>query len=47
MFESSPSKGGMTWAQYVQKWNKPDLPEMTWPPEIARIAEIAKRRKKR
>lgn len=47
MFESSPSKAGMSWAEYVRKWKKPDLPEMTWPPESAQTVEMAKLKKKR
>ena len=46
MFEGSPSKGGMTWAKYVQKWSKPDYPKMTWPPKRAQTAELTKLKKK-
>jgi hypothetical protein len=47
MFESPPSKGGVAWAEYVKKWKKPDLPEMTWPPERAQTAEMVKVKRKR
>jgi hypothetical protein len=31
MFESPSSGGGITWAEYTQKWDKPDHPKLTWP----------------
>jgi len=46
MFESSPSKGGMTWVEYTRKWGKPDYPKMTWPPEKAPTAGQAKLKKR-
>jgi hypothetical protein len=46
MFESSSSKGGMTWAEYIQKWSKSDYPKMTWPTKRAQTAELRKLKKK-
>jgi hypothetical protein len=46
MFESSPTKGGSAWDEYIRKWGKPDYPRMTWPPRRAQLAELAKLKKK-
>jgi hypothetical protein len=47
MFESPRTRGGVTWDEYVRKWKKPDLPEMTWPPKSLQSTELKKLKKKR
>ncbi|MGD0319177.1 MAG: hypothetical protein ABSB56_05740 [Nitrososphaerales archaeon] len=47
MFESLPSKGGMTWAEYTEKWGKPDYPKLTWPPEKVQTAGLKKLKQRR
>jgi len=45
-FESPRTRGGITWEQYVRKWNESGLPEVTWPPENLQTAELEKLKRK-
>jgi hypothetical protein len=45
-FEDPSHRGGMSWDEYTEKWNKPYLPKMTWPPQEARQAELDRAKSK-
>jgi len=47
IFESPSSRGGISWAEYTQKWAKPEYPKLTWPADMKQVVQLKKPRKKR